>query len=112
MKFKIKPVKTEFNSYDQMIVNINKEPFGTAITNVSLVDNSDGSKQLISASFTSLPAGQFAFDPSSYCEAVLPAMEKQGLIEKSPIDELHSGFNTYPVYKLSAKIQSKVLARN
>ena len=34
MKFKIKPVKTEFNSYDQMIVNINKEPFGTAITNV------------------------------------------------------------------------------
>lgn len=112
MKFKIKPVKTEFNSYDQMIVNINKEPFGTAITNVSLVDSSDGSKQLISASFTSLPAGQFAFNPGSYCEAVLPAMEKQGLIAKSPIGKLHSGFNIYPVYKLSAKIQSKVLARN
>ena len=112
MKFKIKPVKTEFNSYDQMIVDINKAPFGTAITNVSLVDSSDGSKQLISASFTSLPAGQFAFDPNSYCEAVLPAMEKQGLIEKSPIGELHSGFNTYPVYKLSAKIQSKFLVHN
>lgn len=112
MKFKIKPVKTEFSSYDQMIVNINKEPFGTAITNIWLVDSSDGSKQLISANFTSLPAGQFAFNPSSYCEAVLPAMEKQGLIAKSPIGKLHSGFNIYPVYKLSAKIQSKVLAHN
>lgn len=112
MKFKIKPVKTEFSSHDQLIVNINKEPFGTAITNVWLVDSSDGSKQLISANFTSLPAGQFAFNPGSYCEAVLPAMEKQGLITKSPIGELHSGFNIYPVYKLSAKIQSKILACN
>lgn len=110
MKFEIKPVKTEFSNYDQMIVDIDEEPFDTSITNVTLVDSSDGSEQPINASFTSLPEGQFAFDPSSYCEAVLPAMEKQGLIEKSPIDELHSGFNTYPVYKLSAKIQSKVLA--
>ena len=60
MKFEIKPVKTEFSNYDQMIVDIDEEPFDTSITNVSLVDSSDGSEQPINASFTSLPEGQFA----------------------------------------------------
>ena len=102
----IQPVKTEFNAYDTLIVNVEEGPFGTSTTTVSLLDSHDDDDdwgQIISGNFTSLPANHFAFNPSSYCDAVLPQLEKQGVIKKSVIEDLHSGFNSYPVYELTAK---------
>lgn len=113
MKFEIEPVKTEFSTYDEMVVNVVEQPFDTTVTTVGLIDSQDEDdwgEQVISANFTSLPKGHFAFDPSSYCDKVLPELAKQGLIKKSAISDLHSGFNSYPVYQLSEKIMEKALA--
>lgn len=108
---KITPVTTEFSKYDVLRIDQVETPFDQKVTVVSLVDTDDvdfPDGQLISANFASVPENSFAYNPDSYCDATIPQLVEQGVIVKSPMADLHSGFNTYPVYKLSDDVISEL----
>lgn len=105
---KIQPVKTDYCTYDTMVVEEQTGVMDSSLTRVAMMnsktDKNEMDGQIISGDFLSLPKDHFAYNPSSYCDKLLPQLEKQGLIEKSEIEDLHSGFNTYPVYQLTEKV--------
>lgn len=108
---KINPVKTEFSNYDVIRIEKVEPPMGPEVTMVSLVDSEDvdfPEGQSISTYFPSVPEDCFAYNPDSYCDQTIPQLEEQGLITKSAAEDLHSGFNSYPIYKLSDKVLAKL----
>lgn len=109
---KIKPVKTEFSTYDLLDVQAIEVPFtGAVIKSVTLYNSNEianlepkeliGKGTTINTFFSSLGNGKFAFNPESLCKGLLPQLEDQDVIKKVDTEDLHSGMISYPVYKIT-----------
>lgn len=103
----IKPVKTEFNTYDLVRISVIEQPMDTCITTVFVLSKQEMEEEFddfgspISANFTSLPKFTFAYNPGSLCDRLLPQMEDQGIIERVEGLNLYSGFTKYAAYRFT-----------
>lgn len=100
----IKPVNTDYSTYNLLRLSLIEQPMDTTITVVSVLskdDEDDDWGTQISGQFTSLPKYSFAYDPGSLCDKLLPQLEDQGIIERNEDLDLYSGFSVFPVYRFT-----------